>query len=660
MRFPASLLDEIRARIRVSDIVARKVRWDRRKTQSARGDYWACCPFHDEKTPSFHADDRKGRYHCFGCGAGGDIFTFLTETEGMPFPEAVEMLANQAGLEVLKPDPRASEREEKRSSLYDVMDKAARFFEQSLHSDLGRNAANYLAGRGTSAAAIARFRVGYAPAGRYALKEHMAGEGVSCEQMIEAGLLISGDDIAVPFDRFRDRIMFPIPDSKGRMIAFGGRALASDAKAKYLNSPETALFSKRAVLYNYAGARASAYDRGEVIVAEGYMDVIALAMAGFEHAVAPLGTALTERQVELLWRLAPEPILCFDGDEAGQRAALRAVSTVLPDLKPGRSIRFAFMPEGQDPDDLLRSEGIGAVEDVINRARPLIDVLWESETRGNFDTPERRAALDARLDETLSNIRDERVRVHYRAEIKQRLSAFWRAKNRRRSETNQLFPQRGGWQDNRLDRSSVVRLHPAMPSSMLRRNALARDNGRGLMPRECVILLCVINHPRLIEDHAEELASLTFSSPQLDSLAKQIIDITASVAPSLEEGVMKDQVRLKGYASVLARMEQLVSNGGDWFAKADASVEDAKIGWLHTVARQRKYVVLARELRAAECELAQDTNEATQARVEGARSAFELFQGNEANIEGYGAKRLAGAKGQSFNEWEKNNKHRLP
>jgi DNA primase len=658
MPFPPSLLDEIRARIPVSEVVGRRVQWDRRKTQAARGDFWACCPFHNEKTPSFHADDRKGRYHCFGCGAGGDIFTFLTETEGMPFPEAVEMLAREAGLEVPKPDPRAAEREEARTSLYEVMEKAARFFEMSLAAKAGREAAAYLERRGLSAAAISRFRLGHAPNARYALKEHLAGDGVTSDQMVEAGLLVTGDDIAVPFDRFRDRIMFPIPDSRGRIIAFGGRALAEGAQAKYLNSPETALFSKRTVLYNYAAARKAAQDRGTVIVAEGYMDVIALVEAGFENAVAPLGTALTERQLALLWRLAPEPVLCFDGDAAGQRAAIRAAETALPDLKPGYSLRFAFLPEGQDPDDLIRGAGAGAFETILQAASPLIAALWESECRGSFDTPEQRAALDARFDAILGRIGDERVRRHYRDAIAERLSLLWREAARA-----------GGRQAHREPGARQVRYGPARRpgaghafgaiSAELRRNALARGGAEALNPREALLLVTAINHPSLIEAHAEELAGLELASPELDSLAKQIIDIAAS-APGLEVDALKDQLRVQGFAAVLERMERALSHGGDWFARVDASPEDAEIAWQHMVARQHKAVALARELRVAEHDLARDPGEETGRRLAAARAALDALGGNEVAIDGYGRARGRSDGPRSFDDWLEHNRHRLP
>ena len=352
MRFPDSFLDEIRDRLPISEVVGSRVSFDKKKSNPARGDFWACCPFHGEKSPSFHCEDRKGRYHCFGCGVSGDHFRFLVELDGLSFPEAVERLADKAGIPMPVIDRQQQERDDKRSSLYDVMEMATRFFEDQLQAPGGAKARAYLRERGLSANIQREFRIGYSPESRNALKEYLSGKGVKADQIEACGLVVHGEEIAVSYDRFRDRLMFPIPDSRERIIAFGGRALSSDVPAKYLNSPETELFHKSNVLYNYAKARKSVHDKGQVIACEGYMDVIALHMAGFTNAVAPLGTALTERQMLLLWRVQGEPVLCFDGDDAGLKAAYRSIDMLLPGLEPGRSARFALLPDGLDPDDL--------------------------------------------------------------------------------------------------------------------------------------------------------------------------------------------------------------------------------------------------------------------------------------------------------------------
>src|SRR5262245_3140484 len=375
MRFPPALLDEIRARLPVSQVVARKVALKR-----AGREFKGLSPFKTEKTPSFTVNDQKGFYHCFASGEHGDVFTFLMKTEGLSFPEAVERLAQEAGVPMPQSGPRDTEAEDRRGRLYELIAASAAFFEKQLEGPQGREARLYLAKRGLGPEAIARFRMGYAPNSRSALKEHLASAGFTAVDMVASGMLIAGEDIPVSYDRFRHRVMFPIADLRGRAIAFGGRALDPDTPAKYLNSPETPLFHKSAVLFNAHNARGPSHDRGRIIVVEGYMDVIALALSGFPETVAPLGTALTEDQIRLLWRMAPEPILCFDGDAAGRRAAFRAVETVLPHLRPGHSLQFAFLPNGLDPDDLVRQHGPEAMRDILeNRTRALFDVLMERE-----------------------------------------------------------------------------------------------------------------------------------------------------------------------------------------------------------------------------------------------------------------------------------------
>src|SRR5829696_5437448 len=409
MRYPPQTLEEIRARLPASAVVGRKVR-----LKKAGREWKGLSPFNAEKSPSFFVNDQKAFYHCFSSGKHGDIFTFLMETEGLSFPEAVERLASEAGVALPKESREARHEESKRQSLHDVVELAAQFFEVTLQSRVGVKAREYLERRGVAPDSQARFRVGYAPADRYALRDHLAAKSVSVEAMVEAGLLVTGDDIQVPYDRFRDRVMFPIADPRGRIVAFGGRALAADVPAKYLNSPDTPLFNKGRLLYNFHHARKAAHERGTVIAVEGY-----------GNAVAPLGTALTEEQLALLWRLADEPILCFDGDKAGRRAAYRALDVALAALVPGKSLRFALLPEGQDPDDLARAGGQAALARVLDAARPLVDMLWARELEaGPLDTPERRAALERRLKEALQVIRDETLKRYYREDIEARLAAL--------------------------------------------------------------------------------------------------------------------------------------------------------------------------------------------------------------------------------------------
>ena len=406
MRFSPQFLDELRARLPVSEVVGRRV-----KLIKAGREWKGLSPFNKEKTPSFFVNDQKQAWFDFSSGKNGSIFDFIMLTDGVGFPEAVERLAAMAGVPLPMVSEEEEAREEKRKTLHDVMELAAKFFEAQLASRVGAKARGYLADRALTSATQLKFRMGYAPGERYALKEHLGKEGVPVPDMIEAGLLIAGDDIPVPYDRFRDRVMFPIQDFRGRIIAFGGRALAADAQAKYLNSPETPLFHKGSNLYNGFVARTAVHDGAPLIVVEGYVDVIAMVTAGYPATVAPLGTALTEEQLGILWKMADEPILCFDGDKAGQRAAYRAADLALPRLRPGKSLRFALLPEGQDPDDLFRSGGKEAIADVLNGARPLAEMLWTREVEtSSLDTPERRAALETKVKALIQGIGDEAVR----------------------------------------------------------------------------------------------------------------------------------------------------------------------------------------------------------------------------------------------------------
>ncbi|MET0431923.1 MAG: DNA primase, partial [Hyphomicrobium sp.] len=432
MRFSPNFLDEIRSRLSVSQVVGRKV-----ALKKAGREFRGLSPFKAEKSPSFVVNDQKGFYHCFASGEHGDIFTFVMKTEGLEFPEAVERLAAEAGVPMPKQVERNVEQEDQRDRLYRLLEASAEFFEATLRTGVGSEARRYLEKRGLADQTIHSFRLGFAPNSRSALGAHLKAKGFSPADMATAGMLIAGDDIPEPYDRFRNRVMFPILDLKGRVIAFGGRALDKDAPAKYLNSPETPLFHKGHILFNAARARAAGHEKNRVIVVEGYMDVVALAEGGFGETVAPLGTALTEDQLKLLWRMAPEPILCFDGDSAGRKAADRAVEVALPWVKPGYSVAFAFLPDGLDPDDLIRQQGAVAMSEVLTKTRPLIDVLWERELKAQpTGTPEQRAALDARFQALTGSIQDAAVRNHYVRDLKDRLYHLGRERSSLRTASS--------------------------------------------------------------------------------------------------------------------------------------------------------------------------------------------------------------------------------
>ncbi len=658
MRFTPQFLDELRARLPVSEVVGRRV-----KLRKAGREWKGLSPFNKEKTPSFTVSDQKGFYHDFSSGKHGNIFDFVMETEGVSFPEAVERLAQMAGLPVPQSTPEAEAREERRRTLNDIVELAAKFFETTLASRNGARGRGYLADRGLASATQLKFRLGYAPSDRYALKEHLGAAKIPVEDMIEAGLLVTGEDIAVPYDRFRDRVMFPISDWRGRVIAFGGRALEKEVSAKYLNSPETPLFHKGATLYNIAAARKAAHEGARVIAVEGYIDVIAMVTAGFEATVAPLGTALTADQLALMWRLNDEPILCFDGDGAGRRAAYRAIDIALPLIKPGKSLKFASLPDGQDPDDLARSGGRDAIEDVLGAARPLAAMLWQRESeQGAFDTPERRAALEARLNEVTGTIADETVRRYYRQDFSARLRqqfapASFSSRDggpRRQNFGGNPFggnsfggkPRFGGGKAQPLSPKAAFRANETYvaASPHLATSPVHRGHRTAIPRGEALILLAAINHPWLLHDHMEELAESEFSHVDTQKLKGALIDVFAhhSAGDFSHEGeadrvALLAELERAGVAQLLTRVERSITTPSVWGARADAGADDVLATWKQLVALHRQWHSLTRELKDAELALGQDNSEANYTRLLDVKARLSTLDGTEALIEGFGA-----------------------
>ncbi len=654
MRFPPQFLDELRARLPVSDVVGRRV-----KLKKAGREWKGLSPFNRERTPSFFVNDQKGFYHDFSSGKHGDIFGFVMDTEGVTFPEAVERLAAMAGLSVPKMTEEAEAQEQRRRTLHDIVELAAKFFEATLASRAGAKARGYLADRGLDPATQLKFRIGYAPPDRFALKEHLGALGISNEDMIETGLLIAGDDIPLPYDRFRDRVMFPISDLGGRVIAFGGRALEKDVPAKYLNSPETPLFHKGAMLYNGQVARQAAHQGAQVIAVEGYVDVIAMVTAGFSATVAPLGTALTEDQLALLWKMSDEPILCFDGDEAGQRAAFRAVDLALPRLRPGKSLLFASLPDGQDPDDLVRSGGKGAIADVLAGARPLAEMLWMRETAaGRFDTPERRAGLEARINAVTAGIAHEAVRKYYRQDLETRLRTLFAPPARAgksggtgryqdRMPGRQGFAGQQGFRDRfagrRAGRGGFAEAEPANLAPLsprLAASSIVRGSRSALPAREALILLALVNHPWLLDTHSEEVAELEFQNPDADLLRRAILDAAhVHAGGEAQENVERDLrglIAAREHGALLARIERALTHAADWPARPGAAADDVRQWWTHLVALHRKTRSLNRELKDAERALGDDPSEQNFAWLRDVQGRLAAIDGTEASIEGFG------------------------
>jgi DNA primase len=577
MRYGEALLDEILRRTDLVQLVGKRVKLDRKGRVS-----WGLCPFHKEKSPSFKVENERRTYHCFGCGAGGDAFKWLRETEGLTFPEAVKQLADAAGVQLPAWTPEEEEREAKRKSLFDVVELAAKFFEEQLRDNAGREARNYLKSRGLNSDICARFRIGYAPDANRALIDHLTAQNIPLGDMVEAGLARPAEDNRPARDFFFNRVMFPIADFRGRIVAFGGRALSPDAKPKYINTGETTLFSKGRLLYNFKNAREATAGDADLILAEGYMDVIALSEAGFKGAVAPLGTALTDDQLQLMWRLAEEPVLCLDGDEAGVRAARRAARMALPHLRPGYSLRFAYLPEGEDPDTFLRTQGPQPMRALIERAQSLSDVLWQSETEDrDFGTPERRAGLEAALDAVVKEIRDPKIADYYKRDFDERVFKSFKQR--------QTYSQRGpaggprDWQgrprgskpsfpgryDRGQDRPAMARLGEQRVSPAVRRSHhVVNAKNASRVVKEFDLLALALAEPGLIESELETLAKIPLSSPELDRLKRELLHLAASGA-RLEKSVVENHVNARGLSVLMGELRnrsvlRLEANSGEF------------------------------------------------------------------------------------------------
>ena len=559
MNLPPGFLDDLRTRTSLSQVVGRKVTWDPRKSNPGKGDLWAPCPFHQEKSPSFHVDDRKGFYYCFGCHAKGDAVTFVKETENVSFIEAVEILAREAGMAMPERDLIAAEKADRRTELSKVMEEAFKWFRLQLNASAASDARAYIAKRGLTQAAQDRWEIGYAPDQRQGLFLALTQKGIAPDLIVDAGLCARPDDGGPPYDRFRGRIIFPIRDGRGKAISLGGRAMDPNARAKYLNGPETVLFDKGRSLFNHAPAREAAGKGQPLIVAEGYMDVIALIEAGFKSAVAPLGTAVTEDQLKLMWRISDEPIIALDGDKAGISAALRVVDLALPLLESGKGLRFAILPGGQDPDDLIKAHGPIAMQKVLDQAQPMVNLLWQRETEGrSFDSPERRAALDKTLRGAIARITDPSIRTHYGEAIKSLTQSLFR----NRSRTT--------WQPNR--RAAYVKgkfqLEELPPLATTKASILSKAlDGNDEILQEDAILAILVSHPTLIVRFESELERIDLHGDGRNLIRKillshmdptTLVDRLQRAAPeAIEELMSHPHVRSAPYLRGNTRVEDV-------------------------------------------------------------------------------------------------------
>jgi len=555
MRFDDRFLEELKSRLRPSDVVGKTVKLRRQGRE-----YAGLSPFTKEKSPSFFVNDEKGFYHCFSSGKHGDIISFLQETERLTFAEAVERLAAEAGMSLPAVDPHAAREEQKRSSLGDWMELASAWFESELRRPVGKDARAYLEKRGLPETEWSRFRIGFAPNNRTGLKDYLIAKGAKPGDLVDAGVLIAPEDGGQPYDRFRDRIIFPITDSRGKVVSFGGRAMDPNARAKYLNGPETGLFHKGRVLYGLFEARKILHEgqsgggKPPMVVVEGYMDVIACQRAGVP-AVAAMGTALTEEQMEGLWRLHPTPTLCFDGDKAGQRAAHRAIDRALPLLKPGRSFLFSMPVGGKDPDDILRDQGPAALRAQLSDTKPFVEALFERERDVEpFDTPEQRTNLKVRLRTLAATIADKDLAHAYKEELLDRLDEM-RAARRVKSDPSDAgrqlsrqrwdnTPRKGGWGKPRIEGSTAEG------------RAAAQALQHAPKPFSAALLIAAIRDPKVVDDRIEVLMNQGLGDERLDGIAHELVNLRME-ADHIETGMLRGRLASIGYdAGVLALLER--------------------------------------------------------------------------------------------------------
>jgi DNA primase len=590
VRFDERFLDEIKSRLRLSDVIGRSVKLRRQGRE-----FVGLSPFTKERTPSFFVNDDKGFFHDFSSGKNGDLISFLQETERLTFVEAVERLAAEAGVPLPAPDPRAAEQERERQTLSDWLELAAKWFEGELRRPFGADARAYLVKRGLPESEWGRFRLGFSPSGRTALKDYLVAKGAQPGALVDAGLLIAPEDgAAAPYDRFRDRIIFPIADARGRVISFGGRAMDPEARAKYLNGPESGLFHKGATLYGLGEARRllSAGGQGtSVVVVEGYMDAIACQRANVP-AVAPLGTALTEEQMEALWRLDPEPVLCFDGDGAGQRAASRAIDRALPMLKPGRSFKFAILTGGKDPDDVLRDQGAGALKTQLGKTTPFVEALFTRERDLEpLDTPERRSAFKARLRNAAAAIADKDLAAAYRDDFYRRFDALFGA-----GQASQK-PARAAW------RRDFRR--PAYADAPL--TAEGRAAGRSLRrapePVPAALAKAALSDPLRLDVHLEAMEAHGFGDPALDQLAKEIIRLRLD-ADCLDSEALARHLAAEGFGALLGEIDKAASQSGAPFLSSDVSLTLARSQWSHAFEAVTRMAALGDAIDSAKRNLA--------------------------------------------------------
>ncbi len=609
MNFSKSFLDHLRSSVSLSDLIGEKVLWDPKKTKSSQGDFWGPCPFHEEKTASFHVDSNKGFYYCFGCQAKGDCFTFLKDHERFSFLESVTYLAKRAGISLPSNTSNTRKNNETEGVLFLIHNEASSFFQEQLKTTSALECRQYLQAREITEEASEHFELGFAPNSRNALFKYLQKKKFETKFIISSGLCMTSEKNTEPFDRFRNRLMFPIKDTKGKVIAFGGRSLDTSAPAKYLNSPETPLFSKGKLLYNYLNAKMSARSKTPLLLVEGYMDVVALFQAGFSNAVAPLGTAITGSQLHLLWVLHPEPVVLFDGDKAGQNAANKLLAISLPFLEPNKSVRFGQLPNNQDPDDLLKSEGRKGLLSIIEKAQPAINVLWANSTEGwVFDSPERKAALDIRLRESINSIKNTDLRNHFFKAIKEIKNEFFSNSSLQRGVINSAASQKIGQR-----RKSKI----ATPLQETKNSLVGRPSTNlslELRLKEGTVILGCINHPTIAYKLENELSRLKFTFSDLQKIRDAILaEIPIPKDASFQTFYQKINARLK--FDVLEKLKQIPQLKFHPHLKPEASTLNATKAIDDAIKHQKSLINYQTEIKLAEDAFSAEASEAITNRI---------------------------------------------
>ncbi len=627
MNISKSFLEDLRSRISLSDLIGEKVSWDEKKSRVGQGDFWAPCPFHDEKTASFHVDANKGFYYCFGCHVKGDCFTFLKEYDNLSFPESVTVLAQRAGIKLPVGNKFQKESEKNKEILYEINHVASQFFVDQLNKTDANGCQRYIKERGINKLSVTEFGIGFAPKSSNKLCSFLKNKGFETTAIIESGLCMISENDKEPFDRFRNRLMFPIKDERNKIIAFGGRALDVNAKAKYLNSPETSIFSKGQIIYNYSNARTNIKKGSALLVVEGYMDVIALFQAGFPNAVAPMGTAMTLAQLRLLWRLNREPIILLDGDKAGRNATASVLSLALPFIEANQSLRFGILPVGQDPDDILKSEGIESLRTIMDGALPLIDMLWNNLTENQiYDSPERKASLDLKLNEQIKKIKNSHLRHYFSTAVKEKKQQFF-------YEFKSKSQDQSAYGSNREKQSQfTTNSGPLIATRHSKLSQKWNNIDIEVQFNEGVILVGAMNHPTVAYELENELSKVNFKYLDLKKIRDAILEeIPISETTSTEEFQRRINDIIKFNAlQILYKIPHLELHP---YLLKTAGDTNAKIAIIDAIRNHNSINQLNKEIEIAKNEITHGATEDLTSRIKNAnRTLRESRKGSESPV----------------------------